>query len=205
MRVDFNENNELVCIDDDEEFFYLYRDKDIMSYDEDIAFDFDKCIREIAMRGSGRKLITKYNSCDYSALLDGEYYFITCIDSMKEGDGYKRPNSDEIEVSLMILALIQAKRRIKERKELEGTIDSLHEEIDNLRRKLNGRQFQIDQVKSGKAKPSYRDDITPEKVQVLYDKLKNKSAVARELGVDRRLIDRRLKEMQMRNGGGKKQ
>ncbi len=185
--------------------FYLYIDEDIMSYDEDIAFDFDECIREIARRGSSRKLITKYNSCDYNILLDGDYYFITCIDSMKEGDRYKGLNSDEIEVSLMILALIQAKRRIKERKELEGTIDSLNEEIDNLQRKLNGRQFQIDQVKSGKAKPSYRDDITPEKVQVLYDKLKNKSAVARELGVDRRLIDRRLKEMQKRNGGGKKQ
>ncbi len=203
MKVYYDENGEEVYTADDEEFFYLYRDEDIMKYDKDIVFDFDECIGKIAKRGSGRKLIAKYKNSDLNTIHNREYYFITCIDSKKEGDGYKGLNSDEIEASLMLLAVIQAKRRLKERERLEGTIDSLNEEIANLQKKLNGRQFQIDQVKSGKAKPAYRDDITPEKVQVLYDKLKNKSAVARELKVDRRLVDRRLKEMQMRNGGTK--
>ncbi len=186
-----------------------YDENEMVVFDAKIGAEFEKDLVEIVTRGSGKKLIAQFDGLSlFDAFIDDNnyYHYIYDMNYNYSGmfDGIKL-NSDEIEASLMLLAIIQAKRRIKERKELEGTIDSLNEEIANLQRKLNGRQFQIDQVKSGKAKPSYRDDITPEKVQVLYDKLKNKSAVAREIGVDRRLVDRRLKEMQMRNGGGKKQ
>ncbi len=208
MKVYFNEEG-VVVYTSDEEVPKTYDEKDMVTFNEEIGTEFITCLYEIVARGSGRKLMNQFDSLsgfgDYINEDDYYYYIYEMNHNYSGMFGDRKLNSDEIEASLMLLAIIQAKRRLKERKELEGTIGTLKEEISNLQKKLNGRQFQIDQVKSGKAKPAYRDDITPEKVQVLYDKLKNKCAVARELKVDRRLVDRRLNEMQKRNGGGKKQ
>ncbi len=189
----------------DDANYYEYDEKEVLQYDSWTASEIKNTLQEIERCQSGRKLYKKFiETINKDHFYEDDYYF--CIEEMRE----KNPTLRAVNLLVLVLVLMnKADKNLNGYAENNGKlmkeVRELKEENDSLRKKLNGRQYQIDQVKSGKAKPAYRDDITPEKVQVLYDKLKNKCAVARELKVDRRLVDRRLMEMQKRNGGSKKQ
>lgn len=79
-------------------------------------------------------------------------------------------------------------------KQLEETQNSLKSQKLGRETQLNGWDKQVQAVRTGKRKPAYRNDITPELVAASYRILGSKQAVADKLGISVKTVRNRLKE-----------